>query len=64
MIEALGQKLYSSQEICLLLGVGKDTLVSYARRAKLPRRIIQRVRYYTEADLRKMLQIPNRRKEQ
>ena len=63
MIEALGQRLYSSQEICLLLGVCRDTLVTYARRAKLPRRIIQRVRYYSEADLRKILQIPKGSKE-
>ena len=63
MIETQGLKLYTSQEVSRLLGIGYPTLVRYARKAGVPRRIRNRVRYYTEEEIRTLLQIPgqNRR---
>ena len=55
MIETLGQKLYSSQEVSVYLGVCKTTLGNYAKKADIPRRFIHGVRYYTEEDIRKRL---------
>lgn len=65
MIEALGQRLYSATEVSKLIGVTRETLGLYAKRAGVPKRIIQRVRYYTEEEIRQVLQIPgqNRREE-
>ena len=37
MIETLGQKLFSSQEVSVYLGVCKTTLGSYAKKAGIPR---------------------------
>jgi DNA-binding transcriptional MerR regulator len=61
MIEALGEKLYSTTEVSLLLGIGTDTLGRYVKRAGLQKRTIKRVRYYTEDDIRKILLIPGQR---
>ncbi len=61
MIETLGQKLFSSQEVSVYLGVCKTTLGSYAKKAGIPRRFIHGVRYYTEEDIRTLLQIPGQR---
>lgn len=58
MIEALGEKLYSATEVALLLGVSRETLGIYAKKAGVPKRILQRVRYYTEGEIRTLLQIP------
>ncbi len=60
MIEALGQKLYTGTEVSLLLGVSGDTLRIYAKKSGVPKRVIQRVRYYTEEDIRSLLQIPRK----
>ena len=58
MIETFGQKLYTATEVSLLLGVSRETLGIYARKAGVPKRILQRVRYYTEEEIRTLLQIP------
>lgn len=58
MIEALGQKLYTATEVAVLLGVTRETLGRYAKRAGVPKRVLQRVRYYTEEEIRSLLQIP------
>jgi len=59
MIETLGQKLYTASEVALLLGVSRETLGLYAKRAGIRDRRIQRVRYYTEEEIRSILQIPS-----
>ena len=53
MIETFGQKLYTATEVSLLIGVSRETLGIYARKAGVPKRIIQRVRYYTEEEMRR-----------
>ena len=58
MIETFGQKLYTATEVSLLLGVSRETLGIYARKAGVPKRILQRGRYYTEEEIRTLLQIP------
>lgn len=58
MIETLGEKLYTATEVSVLLGVTRETLGQYAKRAGVPKRILKRVRYYTEGDIRSLLQIP------
>ena len=58
MIETLGQKLYTATEVSLLLGVSRETLGLYAKRAGIPDRRIKRVRYYTEEEIRGVLQRP------
>ena len=58
MIETFGQKLYTATEVSLLIGVSRETLGIYARKAGVPKRIIQRVRYDTEEEIRTLLQIP------
>ena len=65
MIQALGHKLYSATEVSLLIGVSRETLGIYAKKAGIPDRRKQRVRYYTEEEIRRVLQIPgeNRREE-
>ena len=63
MIETLGEKLYTATEVAILLGVSRKTLGLYAQRAGLSKRILQRVRYYTEEDIRSILQIPGRGRE-
>lgn len=60
MIETSGEKLYSGTEVCLLLGVSGETLRMYTKKSGVPKRIIQRVRYYTEEDIRSLLQIPSK----
>ena len=60
MIETLGQKLYTATEVSVYLGVCRETLSNYARKAGLPKRVIQRVRYYTEEEIRTLLQIPGK----
>lgn len=60
MIEALGEKLYTATEVSILLGVSRETLGLYAKKAGVPKRILQRVRYYTEEEIRTLLQIPGR----
>ena len=62
MIETFGQKLYTATEVSLLIGVSRETLGIYARKAGVPKRIIQRVRYYSEEDLKQMCGLPLRGK--
>ena len=66
MIETFGQKLYTTTEGSLLIGVTRETLGLYAKKAGVPKRIIRRVRYYTEEEIQTLLQIPgqNRRESQ
>ena len=66
MIETFGQKLYTATEVSLLIGVTRETLGLYAKKAGVPKRIIRRVRYYTEEEIQTLLQIPgqNRRDSQ
>ena len=61
MIETLGEKLYTSREVSVYLGVCLSTLANYAKKAGIPRRFIQGQRYYTEEDIRTLLQIPGQR---
>ena len=56
--ESLGVNLYSATEVSELIGVSRETLGLYAKRAGIPDRRIQRVRYYTEEEIRQILQIP------
>lgn len=56
MIIAGGQKLYTATEVSLLLGVTRETLGLYAKESGIPDRRIMRVRYYTEGEIRKVLQ--------
>ena len=58
MIETLGQKLYTSREVSVYLGVCLSTLANYAKKAGIPRRFIQGQRYYTEEEIRTLLKIP------
>ena len=58
MIETFGQNLYSATEVALLIGVSRETLGIYAKKAGIPDRRIQRVRYYTEGEIKRVLQIP------
>lgn len=60
MIDTFGKRLYTATEVSLLIGVSRETLGIYARKAGVPKRIIQRVRYYTEEEIRSLLQIPGR----
>jgi hypothetical protein len=46
--------LYSLDEVALLFGVCRDTIRKRGRLSGVPRRIVHRVRYYTEEDLRQM----------
>ena len=66
MIETLRKKLYTSKEVSVYLGVCPSTLGTYAKKAEIPRRFIHGVRYYTEEEIRSLLQIPgqNRRETQ
>ena len=58
MIETLGEKLYTSREVSVYLGVCLSTLANYAKKAGIPRRFIQGTRYYTEEEIRTLLKIP------
>lgn len=64
MIETLGEKLYTATEVALLLGVSRETLGIYAKKAGVPDRRIMRVRYYTEEEIRIILQIPGKNKKE
>lgn len=61
MIQTGNSKLYTATEVSLLLGVTRETLGLYAKQAKIPDRRILRVRYYTEEEIQKVLQIPGRK---
>ncbi len=63
MIETLGQRLYSASEVAVLLGVSRETLGLYAKKAEIKDRRIQRVRYYTEEEIRRILQLPGQEAE-
>lgn len=56
MIQTGGQKLFTATEVSLLLGVTRETLGLYAKEAEIPDRRILRVRYYTEEEIRKVLE--------
>lgn len=56
MIVSGDTKLFTATEVSLLLGVTRETLGLYAREAKIPDRRIVRVRYYTEEEIRRVLQ--------
>lgn len=58
MIETFGQNLYTATEVALLIGVSRETLGLYAKKAGIPDRRIRRVRYYTEGEIQRVLQIP------
>ena len=58
MINQLGIKLYSATEVSSLLGISRETLLHYSKRAGVQDRRISRVRYYTEEEIRKILQVP------
>ncbi|OPZ63111.1 MAG: hypothetical protein BWY86_00040 [Candidatus Aminicenantes bacterium ADurb.Bin508] len=60
MIDTFGKRLYTATEVSLFIGVSRETLGIYARKAGVPKRIIQRVRYYTEEEIRSLLQIPGK----
>ena len=56
MIVSGGQKLYTATEVSILLGVTRETLGLYAKEAGIQDRRILRVRYYTEEEIRRVLQ--------
>lgn len=56
MIVSGDTKLFTATEVSLLLGVTRETLGLYAKEAKIPDRRIVRVRYYTEEEIRRVLQ--------
>lgn len=58
MIQSLGVNLYTATEVSELIGVTRETLGTYAKRAEIKDRRIRRVRYYTEEEIRQLLQIP------
>ena len=60
MIETLGEKLYTSREVSVYLGVCLSTLANYAKKAGIPRRFIQGQRYYAEEEIRTLLKIPGK----
>lgn len=51
MIVEKGNLLYSGEDVAKLFGVCRQTIVNRARQAGLKRRIVQRVRYFTEEDV-------------
>jgi len=65
MIRTDGKNLYTATEVSLLLGVTRETLGLYAKKAEIQDRRIQRVRYYTEGEIRRVLEtlekIPTRK---
>jgi len=61
MIQTGGQKLFTATEVSLLLGVTRETLGLYAKEAEIPDRRILRVRYYTEGEIRKVLETQGRK---
>lgn len=63
MIQSFGVNLYTATEVSEIIGVTRETLGVYAKRAGIPDRRIQRVRYYTEEEIRKVLQIPGKASE-
>lgn len=62
MINQLGIKLYSATEVSSLLGISRETLLHYSKRAGVQDRRVSRVRYYTEDEIRKILQVPTQNK--
>lgn len=56
--ETLGVNLYTATEVSEIIGVSRETLGLYAKKAGIPDRRFQRVRYYTEEEIRQVLQIP------
>jgi len=55
MIVSLGVKLYSATEVATLIGVTRETLGLYAKKAGIADRRISRVRYYTEEEIKQVL---------
>ena len=47
-------RLYSLDEVAILFGVCRETIQNRSRKAGVPRRIVHRVRYFSEEDLRQM----------
>lgn len=62
MINQFGIKLYSATEVSSLLGISREALLLYSKRAGIQDRRVSRVRYYTEDEIRKILQVPPRTK--
>lgn len=58
MIQSLGVTLYTATEVARIIGITRETLGLYAKRAGIPDRRIKRIRYYTEEEIRQVLQIP------
>ena len=58
MIESFGVKLYTATEVSQIIGVSRETLGIYAKKTGITDRRVQRVRYYTEEEIRQILQIP------
>ena len=54
--------LYSLDEVATLFGVCRETIRLRSKQAGLKRRIVQRVRYYSEEDLKQMCGLPLRGK--
>ena len=62
MINQFGIKLYSATEVSSLLGISREALLLYSNRAGIQDRRVSRVRYYTEDEIRKILQVPTQTK--
>ena len=62
MINQFGIKLYSATEVSSLLGISREALLLYYKRAGIQDRRVSRVRYYTEDEIRKILQVPTQTK--
>ena len=58
MINQFGIKLYSATEVSSLLGISREALLLYSKRAGIQDRRVSRVRYYTEDEIRKRLEVP------
>ena len=61
MINQFGIKLYSATEVSSLLGISRESLLLYSKRVGIQDRRISRVRYYTEEEIRQILQAPQKR---
>lgn len=57
MINTLGQNLYSITEVSSLLGIRRETLSEYAKRVKIEGRRINRVKYFTEEEIKTILRL-------
>jgi DNA-binding transcriptional MerR regulator len=61
MITIGGENLYTATEVAKLFGVTNETIGLYAKKAGIVARRISRVKYYTEEEIKGLLQISPKR---